>query len=135
MKRETMSDKKDANILIVDDESIMRELLASILRGCGYSKISYAADGGRALELLVQDDNDIQIAFLDISMPGPTGIEVMMQAKIMRPDCYCVIVSAHSDLGNVMAALELGARGFVVKPYSIKKIADILAKYERETQS
>lgn len=130
-----MSGIKEANILIVDDEVVMRELLASILKGCGYSNITYAADGGRALELLVQDDNDIQIAFLDISIPGPTGIEVMMQAKIVRPDCYCVIVSAHSDVGNVMSALELGARGFVVKPYSIKKIADILAKYERDNRA
>ncbi|WP_317205368.1 response regulator [Janthinobacterium sp.] len=128
-----MANMKDAGILIADDEGGMRDLLASILKGCGCSKISLAADGTRALDLLTRESRDIQIAFLDINMPGLSGIEVMMQMAIARPDCFCVIVTGNSDLRNVMAALELGARGFVVKPYNIKKIADILAKYERES--
>lgn len=130
-----MKPRSEVGILIADDEITMCDLLASILKGCGYSRIVYAVDGIKAQELLVGEGSTIQMAFLDINMPGLTGIEVMLQASIARPNCFCVIVSAHSDVSNVMSALELGARGFVVKPYSIKKIADVLAKYESEAQS
>lgn len=126
-----MSDHKDSGILIADDEGEMRNLLASILRSCGYGKIDYAADGQQAVRAL-SADKAIRMVFLDINMPGLTGLEVLAQARSLRPECFCVIVSGDSALENVLLALEQGARGFVVKPYNIKKIADILAKYERE---
>lgn len=126
-----MSKLKDVGILVADDEGEMRNLLASVLRGCGYTNIDYASDGLKAFDTLKQKSKDIRIAFLDINMPGMTGIEVMKQGKEVRPDCFYVIVSGNSAVENVKAAIETGARGFVVKPYNTKKIADVLAKYER----
>lgn len=125
--------KKDIGILIADDEGEMRNLLASILRSCGYWAIGYASDGSQALATLEQEGSAVGIAFLDINMPGLTGIEVVLRARASRPDCFCVIVSAHSALENVLAALEAGARGFIVKPYNIRKIAEVLDKYARES--
>jgi YesN/AraC family two-component response regulator len=115
------------SVLIADDEPLMRQLLASILRSMGYANISQAADGPQALEAI--KDDGIQIAFLDIDMPGFTGIEVMEIAKNTRPDCFFVIVSSHSGLDNVLAALNCGARGFIVKPYNAQKIHDVLLKF------
>lgn len=115
------------SVLIADDEPLMRQLLASILRSMGYGNISQAADGPQALEAI--KDDGVQIAFLDIDMPGFTGIEVMEVAKATRPDCFFVIVSSHSGLDNVLAALNCGARGFIVKPYNAQKIHDVLLKF------
>lgn len=117
----------NVSVLIADDEPLMRQLLASILRSMGYANISQAADGPQALEAI--KDDGVQIAFLDIDMPGFTGIEVMEIAKATRPDCFFVIVSSHSGLDNVLAALNCGARGFIVKPYNAQKIHDVLLKF------
>ena len=114
-------------VLIADDEPLMRQLLASILRSMGYVNITYAADGPQAVAAI--NDDGVEIAFLDIDMPGFTGIEVLEIAKSTRPDCFFVIVSSHSGLDNVLAALNCGARGFIVKPYNAQKIHDVLLKF------
>ena len=116
-------------VLIADDETLMRQLLASILRSMGYQNISYASDGPKAVEAI--SDDGIQIAFLDIDMPGFTGLEVLEIAKNKHPDCFFVIVSSHSGLDNVLAALNGGARGFIVKPYNAQKIHDVLLKFKK----
>lgn len=122
-----MPSVNNGSVLIADDEPLMRQLLASILRSMGYAAISYAGDGPQALEAI--KESSIEIAFLDIDMPGFTGIEVMQIAKHTRPDCFFVIVSSHSGLDNVLAALNCGARGFIVKPYNAQKIHDVLLKF------
>lgn len=125
-----MHNKKTTTILIADDEVDMRSLLTSILRSCGYSNIVHAVDGLKAIDVI--SASDIDIAFLDIDMPGMTGIEVLKTLNSANTRCFSVIVSAHSALDNVKGALDAGARGFVVKPYSARKILDLLARFEKE---
>jgi DNA-binding NtrC family response regulator len=125
-------DKDKVTILIADDESEMRNLLASIVRTCGYSRIVVAGDGATAMDIIAQPNAAIALAFLDINMPGMTGIEVLLEAKKKRPQCAYVMVSGMSAVDNVMTALKAGAIGFIVKPYTTKKIFDILSKFERE---
>ena len=120
----------NVSILIADDEPAMRQLLASILRAAGYDKLAYAHDGQQALSRLSDPDCDIDIAFLDINMPNFSGLEVMSRAKVVRENCFFVIISAHSALDNVRAAINGGARGFIVKPYTTQRIHDILMKFE-----
>jgi len=122
-----MASMNDISVLIADDENLMRQLLASILRSMGYQNISFAADGPQAVAAI--NDDGMQIAFLDIDMPGFSGLEVLEIAKNTRPDCFFVIVSSHSGLDNVLAALNSGARGFIVKPYNAQKIHDVLLKF------
>lgn len=126
-----MVDKTRITVLIADDETPMRNLLASVLKSCGYSNIVHASDGQQATDCL-RGDPALRLAFLDIDMPGFNGLEVLELARQSRPDCACVIVSGHSGIDNVIAAMNRGAAGFVVKPYTPQKIADVLAKFERE---
>ncbi|MES2262345.1 MAG: response regulator [Pseudomonadota bacterium] len=123
------------DILIADDEAPMRTLLASVLQSHGYRRICFAADGQQAVDMLGRDDCRIDLAFIDLSMPGFGGLEVISLAKTLRPQCYCVVVSGNSELSNVMAAIQGGARGFIVKPYTVSKISDILNKFNREMAS
>ena len=122
-----MASLNNVTVLIADDEPLMRQLLASILRSMGYANILHASDGPQAVAAI--NDDGVQIAFLDIDMPGFTGIEVLEIAKSTRPDCFFVVVSSHSGLDNVLAALNGGARGFIVKPYNAQKIHDVLLKF------
>jgi two-component system, chemotaxis family, chemotaxis protein CheY len=124
--------KENVSVLVADDESDMRTILASVLRSLEYTNLRYASDGLEALKLLEQKTTPVHVAFLDINMPGMTGIEVIKKVRMSYPECFCVIVSAHSDMNNVKSALGAGAKGFVVKPYTTKKIFDVLAKFEKE---
>lgn len=128
-----MVDKNRVTVLIADDESTMRNLLASVLKSFGYRHIVQASNGQQALEFL-RGEALLRLAFLDIDMPGFSGLEVLELARQTRPDCACVMVSGHSAIDNVIAAMSRGAAGFVVKPYTPQKIADVLAKFERESR-
>ena len=123
---------KDATlVMIADDDGAMRSLLAMVLREHGYRDFVYASDGAQAADLMRTASAALRLAFLDIDMPGASGLEVLALTRQKRPDCACVIVSAHSAVENVLAAVRGGAAGFVVKPYSAQKIADVLLKIER----
>jgi two-component system chemotaxis response regulator CheY len=113
-------------ILVADDDPHARNLLISILREAGYRDIVAAADGQRALTLL--GEAPFTVAFLDIDMPGYSGLEVLAMAKPAQPDCRWVVVSGNSAVENVLASLRAGAGGFVVKPYSMNKIFDVLTR-------
>lgn len=129
-----MVDKNRVTVLIADDETNMRNLLAAVLKSCGYTNFIHAADGQQAMECLRTADKSLRLAFLDIDMPGFTGLEVLQLARETWPGCAYVIVTAHSAIDNVISAMNRGAAGFVVKPYTPQKIADVLAKFEREAR-
>ena len=57
---------------------------------------------------------------------------MLLAARQKRPQCAYVMVSGMSAVDNVMTSLKAGAIGFIVKPYTTKKIFDILAKFEKE---
>jgi two-component system chemotaxis response regulator CheY len=61
-------------------------------------------------------------------MPGYSGLEVLTLAQVSQPHCRGVLVTANSAVDNVLAGLRAGAGGFIVKPYSMNKIYDVLAK-------
>lgn len=130
-----MHHREIGDILIAEDEPSMRELLATVLRGHGYRRILLAVDGQQAVDLLGRDDCRIELAFIDLNMPGFGGLEVIALARTLRPQCYCVVVSGSSELSNVMAAIQGGARGFIVKPYTANKISDILKKFNSDSDA
>lgn len=119
---------KKIEILVADDEREMRQILGFILKSHGYDNISYAVDGPSAITLM--QNKNIQLGFIDIDMPGLDGISVVRQAREIRPSCYCIMVSGLSSVRDVKAALEAGASGFIVKPYSAQKILTMLTKFE-----
>ena len=125
-----MAHADKVNIMIADDDPAMRQLLGIILCSEGYTKLEYASDGQQALDLLSNATLPVHMAFLDINMPGFSGLEVMEMCKPKAPDCFYVIISANSAMENVVAALKKGARGFIVKPYTAGKIHEILAKFK-----
>lgn len=124
-----------ARILIADDEAPMRELLASALRRCGYPDIAHASSGKQAHDMLAEPGARFDLVLLDLEMPGFSGIEVLSLCAGLHPHCMFVMVSGHSALANVMAALAAGAHGFVVKPYNMAKIEEMLANFTRRKKS
>lgn len=119
---------KTTRILVVDDDSSARDLLASTLRTIGYTEVSTVSDQAAAEQVLKR--RKVAVVFLDIELSGANGLDVMRDLKKTAPDVAIVMVSAHSTVDNVKQAIKLGARGFVVKPYSIGKVKDVMARFD-----
>jgi two-component system nitrogen regulation response regulator NtrX len=102
-----------ARILIVDDDASIRESLRRVLEYEDYTVLA-AADGPRALEIL--GERRVDLALLDVKMPGMDGLEVLERARRMHGDLVCVMVSGHGTVQTAVEATKLGAFDFLEKP-------------------
>jgi DNA-binding NarL/FixJ family response regulator len=101
-------------ILLVDDHALMREGLRAILVANPDVEIAGESSNGReALEMAMQIHPDIVV--MDVGMPELNGFEATRQMKTVAPDAKVIALSTHSDKRYVLAMLEAGARGYVVK--------------------
>ena len=100
-------------ILLVDDSGFSRRMIKNTL-GEGYSYIE-AASGEAGLDLFIDSNPDLVI--LDLTMPGMNGLEVLERIKEIDPSARVIIGSADIQEYNRLRALELGALGFVNKPF------------------
>lgn len=114
-------------VLIADDVEELRLLLKKTLETLGFNVISLVEDGDQALEAIKKLDPDL--SFLDIEMPGKSGIDVLTILKASQSKTFPVIISGNSTVDNVKKVIELGAKGFIVKPYSFDKVKQITDKY------
>lgn len=108
-----MQAPQDAKILIVDDESYIREILSRWLSKDGYDCVT-AGNGEQALQALAQSPVSLMIS--DIMMPGISGLELLATAKKHYQDLAVIMATAVDDRQVGTQALELGAYGYVIKP-------------------
>jgi len=120
------SDATGVNVLLADDSSIMRDVLNIILKGMGLNIVGEARDGNEVISLASQFKP--QAIFLDLNMPNMGGMEALEKIKKVHPDIQVIIVSAHSERDKVRRAVELGACGFIIKPYESKQVVDTVRK-------
>ena len=117
-------------VTLADDEELMQYLLEKILTDHQCIVEHKAASGKEIIDLL--DKNIISdMTFLDIEMPDGNGLEVLKHIKDNNIPTFTVMISAHGTLENVKTAIDAGADGFIVKPYSEKKIEQIIEKYKK----
>lgn len=116
--------------IIADDTPVMIDLLTETLRQLDVDVVATAADGTAAEQLLKETDADI--AFLDIEMPGQSGLDLLGKVREAGLDIFCVIVSGQSSFDTLKQAMDLGAGGYVVKPFSAQKISQMLDTYHRK---
>lgn len=104
----------------MDDEQIVRESLRSWLKGEGYA-ITAADSGEAALEAL--RDCSVDLALIDLKMPGMDGIELLKRIRQDRPETLCIIVTAHGSVDNAVEAMKLGAYDFISKPFNPEEVS------------
>lgn len=117
---------RNISVLIVDDVANMRGFLTSSLRSIEVLNIRDASNANDGMKKYEEKRPDIM--FLDLDMPDIGGMSVLRSLKQKDPSAFIVIVSGESKIDNVKEALKLGAKGFVVKPYSMQKIVAMLEK-------
>lgn len=121
-----MNDRKDALVLIVEDNMTTLELWSSMLTALGVSHIS-AKDGHEALEIL--DERPVSMVLLDIMLPGMDGFEVMRWMRHRDMDIPIIAISqmnASSEVDYLSMAAHLGASKTVGKPLDLSKMKQIV---------
>jgi len=113
-----------AKILVIDDESAIREVLSASLKDDGFD-VSTAPDGLRGLKAIGEYQPDVVL--LDIWMPGEMdGLEVLSRARTQYSNVQFIIMSGHGTIETAVKAVKLGAWDFVEKPLSMDKISILL---------
>jgi response regulator RpfG family c-di-GMP phosphodiesterase len=102
-------------VLVIDDERLVRSLMAEILTEAGYEVVQ-AETAERALERL--RDRRVSLVVSDIVMPGLGGLELLEEIRALRPSLPVVMVTGAGTHANLSEALARGAAGLVPKPFS-----------------
>ena len=120
-----------ARVLIADDEKSIRVVLRKYLSSLGHEVVE-ASDGIEAIDVL--KEKGVDIAFVDIKMPGKTGLEILDEVK----NVPIVILTAYGTMDYTVKAMEKGAVEYITKPFSFEEIKSILDKvlisHEREEE-
>ena len=116
---------EQCRVLIVDDDAEMRALLADHLGAEGHAARA-AADGPAALAALREAEYDVVIA--DLRMQGMDGLEVLRQARTIRPEARVIIITAFGSIESAIAAMRAGAYHYVPKPFKLAEISLAVGK-------
>ncbi|MEI7750924.1 MAG: response regulator [Candidatus Omnitrophota bacterium] len=127
--------EKKMHVLVAEDSAADAELFARALRPFMESKrllVDYVWDGDEAMRSLKEKNYDL--LFLDMSMPGPTGIEILRFIKGEHRNEKVVILTGYPDL-NEHFCKQLGANEYLTKPADSKAVGVILEKYAPKDDS
>jgi DNA-binding NtrC family response regulator len=118
--------RKTWEILVVDDEDVMRESFAAWLVEDGYH-VDTAASGREAIEKTRL--KDYAIYFVDLKMPGGLdGIETMMEIRKLYPEASVIIITAYATVDTAIAAMKEGAQEYIVKPCNLEEISLLVGR-------
>ncbi|MBI3013952.1 MAG: sigma-54-dependent Fis family transcriptional regulator [Candidatus Tectomicrobia bacterium] len=106
-------------ILIVDDEKLIRWSLSQALEKEGYHVLT-AEDGEQGLALVKEEDPDLVI--LDVKLPGLDGLQVLEKIREFNPGVVVIMLTAFDALEIAVGAMKLGAYDYIHKPYELEKV-------------
>ncbi len=117
------------DVLIVDDSAAIRKILQRVLRQADVDvgQVYEAGDGLEALETLKK--HKVHLVLADVNMPNMNGIQLLAQIKANAEwaSLPVIMVTTEGSQSKVMEAAQLGAAGYIRKPFSAEQIKDKLA--------
>src|SRR6266702_8212961 len=117
------------DVLIVDDSAAIRKILQRVLRQTDLplGEIHEAGDGTEAVEIL--KDRSFGLILSDINMPQMDGLQLLARIKDMEhlKNVPVIMITTEGGQGKVMEAVQLGATGYVRKPFTAEQIKEKLA--------
>ncbi|MBF0493084.1 MAG: sigma-54-dependent Fis family transcriptional regulator [Deltaproteobacteria bacterium] len=112
-------------ILIAEDENSLRTILKKLFSEKGY-QVETCSEGKLALYKLEQEDFDM--ALLDLKMPEMTGFEVLTQIKIQKPELPVLLMTAQDTMKNAVEAMKQGAFDYITKPFELDELEVIVER-------
>lgn len=106
-------------ILIVDDEQVVCDAIASHLRSAGFS-VQVAYSGMAALEIIKAQRFDL--ALIDIRMPRVSGFDVLQELRRSLPDARAIMMTAFADIKSAVNSISMGASDIISKPVDIDEV-------------
>lgn len=114
-------------VFIVDDHEIIREGLKKILKEeSDFVVVAEAQDGVEALEKIQHTDCDIML--LDMNMPGRSGIDLLSDLKIVKPQLHILVLSIHPEDKFALRTLKAGASGYLCKDTALDELVIAIRK-------
>ena len=107
------------SVLVVDDEKVQRDTLASILAEDGYQVI-VAQDVPSATAALTESNYDVVLT--DFRMPGGSGLDIARKANEVCPEAAILIMTAYADVQGVIDAMRLGVVDYLLKPLNVESL-------------
>jgi len=115
-----------ATILLVDDISFIKKIEKKTLENHGHMIVGDAENGVEAVELYEKEKPDIVL--MDITMPIMSGLDALKKIIEIDPKARVIMCSALSHEKALMQAITNGARDYLIKPYSMEKLINVIDK-------
>ena len=120
---------KPLNVWVVDDDRSVRWVLEKALRQAGMTPRTFER-AEHLLEAISNGEPDVLIT--DVRMPGMSGITLLDRLRTTSPDLPIIVITAHSDLENAVAAYKGGAFEYLPKPFDIDEAMELVRKAARQ---
>lgn len=119
-----------ANMLVVDDTKIMRTTISRQLEELGHKVVAEAQNGFEAIEQYKKFKPDV--VTMDITMPEinniGNGIDALSEIRKVDPEAVVIMLTSHGEQKLVIEAITKGSKGYILKPVTKAKLADVLNK-------
>lgn len=117
--------RRKRNVLIVDDHPIVRQGIAQLIDREDDMRVSCeAGDADQALEVIANNNGccNVDIALVDMSLPGISGIELVKTLRSRFPEIQTLVISMHDESLYAERALRAGAKGYIMKQEATEKV-------------
>ncbi|MGB3186518.1 MAG: response regulator transcription factor [Ornithinimicrobium sp.] len=121
----------EATLLVVEDETNIRELLATSLKFAGF-EVHAAADGATALQMA--QDHDPDLAVMDVMLPDMDGFAVTRRLRDTGRELPVLFLTARDSLEDKVTGLTVGGDDYVTKPFSLEEVVARIRAVLRRTQ-
>lgn len=110
---------RSREVLIVDDEPLMRLSILDALKAVGY-EVQEATTGNEGIEKLKKGNFDLVVT--DLRLPGSDGIAVVQACKQFSPGTEVIVITAHGSVDTAVQAMKFGAHDYITKPFSMDEL-------------
>lgn len=125
--------ESDTRVLIVDDEQLLRDITTIMIEENG-GKVLLAEDGQQGVEVFAANKDDIDVVFMDFSMPRMNGYEALLKMREIRPDIGIIMVSGLTVTPEVDELRKRKEIEFLSKPFrelDLIRLINVLCKKEK----
>lgn len=119
------------HILIVDNDFLMREAIITVIKQVkGFNVVEQCTSGTEAVQYC--KTNDVDIIFMEVMMPGVTGIDAAKKIYEINRDITVYLMSAYTSFSFARQVLKINVRDYISKPVSMRAVTDLLENYKIE---
>src|ERR1700694_2460995 len=123
-----MTAAASTHLVIADDHPLFRDALRQAVASVVTSAKIDEAGSFEDLTALLEQDSDVDLILLDLTMPGISGFSGLIYLRAQYPAIPVVVVAASADIGPIRRSLDFGASGFIPKRFGVETLRDAIVK-------